>query len=92
MALDGKPLPITAPARRTAPTPAPRKVTTTTHTTARPASAPASAGRVAHRSKARERSPTAPAVKALPSPTAADRLAVDAGILTALSLAFVGGS
>jgi energy-coupling factor transport system substrate-specific component len=92
MALDGKPLPVAAPARRNEPTPAPRKARTTIHAPARPASRSAPPHRVARRSHARERTDAARILKTLPSATAADRLVVATGILTALSLAFVGGS
>jgi energy-coupling factor transport system substrate-specific component len=96
MALEGKPLPVAAPARRT-PSAAPSHTTHTTPTTrttgktTRPAVAPARARRAPHRS------PTRPArrqvrVAAAGASTTADRLVIDAGVLTALSLAFVGGS
>ena len=88
MALDGKQLPLEAPARRTAPARAPHKTTrTSTHTTARTAAAAP-----AHRSPPRRQPHRARAVTAPPAATASDRLAVAAGILTALSLALVGGS
>jgi Prenyltransferase and squalene oxidase repeat len=89
MALEGKPLPVATPARRSAPTLAPHR---TPHTTARPAVKPAQARRVAHHSAPRRQPQRARAVTPPPAASAADRLAVDAGILTALSLAFVGGS
>jgi len=89
MALEGKPLPVAVPAHRTAPTQAPHR---TTHRTARPAVAPAPARRVVHRSAARRRTHSPRAAIPPATATAADRLAVDAGVLTALSLALVGGS
>jgi Prenyltransferase and squalene oxidase repeat len=88
MALDGKPLPLAAVPRRSAPpTAAPHHTTSTTNTTnttARPAVA------ARHRSRARRVRHQAP-VTTPPGTTATDRLAADAGVLTALSLAFVGG-
>ena len=93
MALDGKPLPVAAPARRTAPTLAPHQTThTTTHATARPAVAPEPGRRVLRRAAPRRRPHRARLLTLTPTATAADRLAAAAGILTALSLAFVGGS
>ncbi len=92
MALEGKSLPVAAPARRTAPSAAPRGTTHTTQMTARPAVVRAPARRVAHRPATRRQRQGTRAVSPPPAATAADRLAVDAGILTALSLAFVGGS
>ncbi len=94
MALEGKPIPVAAPARRTPHAAAPRHTTHTTDTTGtttRPAVAPAGARRASHRS------PTRPGrrqvrVAAAGASTTADRLVIDAGVLTALSLAFVGGS
>jgi len=92
MALEGKPLPVAAPARRSAPAIAPHETThTTTHATA-PSAAPAPARRTAHRPRARPQPHRGRAVTPLPTASAADRLAVDAGILTALGLAFVGGT
>ena len=88
MALDGKPLPVAAVPRRSAPPAAHRA---TTHTTA---VAPVPVHRSRHHSTARRTRHPARAVTAAPPATAAatDRLAADAGVLTALSLAFVGGS
>jgi hypothetical protein len=93
MALDGKPLPIAAPARRVAPAPPPAPASRPAHTTgshavapvARPRSPAGRSGRGRPRRVARVLAPA-------PGSTAADRLAIDAGVLTALSLAFVGGS
>ena len=94
LALDGKPLPVAAVARRSAPPPAPRPTAhaATAHAPARPAIAVARPAR--HHSTARRA--RHPARAASPPPavtaTATNRLAADAGVLTALSLAFVGGS
>ena len=92
MALDGKPLPVAAGARRSARRSAPPAAhRATTHTTA---VAPVPVHRSRHHSTARRTRHPARAVTAAPPATAAatDRLAADAGVLTALSLAFVGGS
>jgi prenyltransferase beta subunit len=91
MALDGKPLPVAAVLRRSAPPPAPRP---TTHTTARPAAAAAPGHRPRHRSAARRAGHPARVAtpRAAVATTATDRLAADAGVVTALSLALVGGS
>jgi energy-coupling factor transport system substrate-specific component len=87
MALEGKPLPVEAPARRQASAPAPKQ-TATTRTTSPHTVAPAHVRRAARRRHRTEpRTVTPP-----PSARAADQLAVAAGILTALSLAFIGGS
>jgi hypothetical protein len=93
MALERKPLPVAAPARRTARASAPHRTAhTTSHTAARPAVAPAPAHRVVHRAPPRRRLRRTTVLTASPTASAADGLAADAGILTALSLAFVGGS
>jgi len=89
MALEGKPLPVTAPPRRTTPAVVPRK---TTHSTARASVAPAPAHHAPHHPKRRRPRRRPPAVTPPPVTTTADRLVVDAGLLTAVSLAFVGGS
>jgi energy-coupling factor transport system substrate-specific component len=91
MALEGKPLPIAAVPRPSAPRVSPHR---TVPATAAHAVAPArQAARQLARRAATPRTTRAPrAVAGPPAATAADRLAVDAGILTALSLAFVGGS
>jgi hypothetical protein len=89
MALEGKPLPVAAPARRTTPAAAPRK---NTHSTPRAPVAPAPAHHAARRSKPRRSRQRPRVVTPPPVATTADRLVVDAGILTAVSLAFVGGS
>jgi len=96
MALDGKALPLAAVPRRSAPPPAARHQTTSaTNPSARAAGAAGAAGPARparHRATARgARHPTRmasppPAVTA----AATDRLAADAGVLTALGLAFVG--
>ncbi len=99
MALDGKPLPIAAPARRVVPAPPPASRSASVprqSTRARTAShAVAPVARSHHRAgrSERGRARRVPlAVGPAPGATAADRLAIDAGVLTALSLAFVGGS
>jgi energy-coupling factor transport system substrate-specific component len=92
MALERKPLPVAAPARRAAPSTAARKTGATTHATMRTPSTPVPVHRVAHGSKARPRAHAARAANALTPAPATDQLAVDAGILTALSLALVGCS
>jgi hypothetical protein len=91
MALEGKALPVAAPARRTARTPVPEHPTTT-QTTARHAAPPSRVRRVARRSTTRRQPARPRAAAPPPSASTADRLAVAAGILTALSLAFVGGT
>jgi len=87
MALEGKALPVAAPAPRVTPTSSSRPRTTTT-TTAHSAKPPPDKAR--HRIKA---SPPAPRPKAGPAATApagdTDRLATDAGFLTAVALAFL---
>ncbi len=94
MALDGKSLPIAAPARRVAPAPppapAPRHIarTSTSHAVA-PVARSRRPARRSERGRPRQKSL---AVGPATGPTAADRLAIDAGVLTAVSLAFVGGS
>ena len=99
MALDGKPLPIAAPARRVAPAspPAPPPASAPRHstrtTTASRAVPPVARSRRQARRSARGR-PRRVSLTVSPGPamTATDRLAIDAGVLTAVSLAFVGGS
>jgi len=85
MALDGKPLPLAAVPRRSAPPPA------TPHQTARPAVPAARTRPARHRSTARRIRHPAPVATPPPGAMATDRLVADAGVLTALSLAFVGG-
>ena len=96
MALDGKPLPVAAPARRVAPAPAPAPRRPRPRPL-RPPSAPAVASaRVSpsprRRSGRGRPRPVARVRASAPRSTAADRLAIDAGVLTAVSLAFVGAS
>ena len=86
MALDGKPLPIVAVARRITHT----RAAPTTHPAASHAHPPASpAPRRATRSEGRHPRRTRLAPASSGAPTTVDALAVDAGVLTALSLAFV---
>ncbi len=101
MALDGKPLPIAAPARRIVPAPPPPpasrsasvpRQSTRTRTASHAVAPVARSDRRAGRSEqGRPRRPPL-AVGPAPGATAADGLAIDAGVLTAVSLAFVGGS
>jgi hypothetical protein len=88
MALEGKPLPVAAPAPRAASTPAPKHTTTTTKNTARHTAARAQV----RRAGPRRQPPRVRAVTPAPSASAADRLVVATGIVTALSLAVVGGT
>ena len=95
MALDGKSLPIAAPARRVAPAlpPASEPSHTSRTTAASHAAAPVARSRRKARRSGRERPRGAARVLTSASEsTADDRLAIDAGVLTAVSLAFVGGS
>ena len=103
MALEGKPLPIAAPARRVAPARRRRPRRRRHRATARPARRTASQcacrrwrDRAVRRRSLGARGRPRPCVAWRVGPagraTTADRLAIDAGVLTAVSLAFVGGS
>ncbi len=92
MALDGKPLPIAAPARRVAPPPAPAPRHTAPTTSSHPVSPPARSRRAAAGSGRGRPRRVARVPASAPGSTAADRLAIDAGVLTAVILAFVAGS
>ncbi len=100
MALEGKALPVAAPARRTAPAPARPRTTTTTATTATTATSSTTATSTANRkAKARRRAkahprPARPEGAAAAAVPAADfdQLASDAGVLTAVALAFLNPS
>jgi hypothetical protein len=79
---------VAAPAPRAASTPAPKHTTTTTKNTARHTAARAQV----RRAGPRRQPPRVRAVTPAPSASAADRLVVATGIVTALSLAVVGGT
>ena len=100
MALAGKPLPIAAPARRVAPAPPPASRSASiplqssrTHTASH-AVAPVARSRRRARRHSEGGRPRRVSLAVTPAPgvTAADRLAIDAGALTAVGLAFVGAS
>jgi prenyltransferase beta subunit len=87
MALEGKPLPVAAVARRIAPAPATR----TAHEprAAAPTRPKRPARRAPHRARAPRPRPAQPAATPAASPEV-DHLVADAGVLTAIGLAFVG--
>ncbi len=98
MALEGKPLPVAAVARPPAPA-RPRAATRTTAShRAAPARTPprraAARPRGVVRVRRTARRPVTPPVTASPvtASPAVDRLAIDAGVLTAVSMAFLNGS
>ena len=100
MALEGKALPVAAPARRTAPAPARPRTTTTTATTATTATTSTTATSAATGRPRRGAGPRPTRGRARPAGAAAaavpaadfDQLASDAGVLTAVALAFLNPS
>jgi prenyltransferase beta subunit len=92
MALEGKSLPVAAPARRVAPAPSPAPHHAAPATPSHPAASARSRREPRHSAPRRPRRVGRPRAAASATATTADRLVIDAGVLTALSLALVGGS